>query len=179
MAQRPLPSRERLRAGPLHAILEAIVPAENPAIAIYGVLTIGALLAAETAIRESYIDAAGTTLIAAGLYWLAHGYATMVARCIAGEERLGFPALARGLRHDAAILSGAAVPLIAIAVCWLTGGSQSTAVSAAVWSTLACLVLFELLAGLRSSSTVGELIFGVGVGLAMGAGILALRIILH
>ena len=41
------------------------------------------------------------------------------------------------------------------------------------------LVLFELVAGLRSRASPGELALEVGVGLAMGVAILGLRIVLH
>jgi hypothetical protein len=175
----PPPIETQARNGRVTRVLETLIPSKNPAAAVYGVLTIGALLTAETALHENYIDTVGSAVLADSLYWLAHAYATMVALCLAGSERLGVGALGRALRHDASILAGAAVPVLVLLVCWLAGASQQTAVSAAVWSTLACLVVFELAAGLRSSSTPGELVLGVGVGLAMGAGILALRIILH
>jgi len=179
MSSSPLPPPERLSKGRLGRALEVLVPSENPAAAIYGVLTIGALLTAETGLHEKYIDTVGSALIAVALYWLAHAYATMVAWGISGTDRLGVGALGRALLHDSAIVSGSAVPVVVLFGCWVAGADQSTAVTVAVWSILACLVLIELLAGLRSSSTFGELVVGVGVGLAMGAGILALRIILH
>jgi hypothetical protein len=178
MASLP-PMQKAIRGGPLGTILERLVPTRNPDAAIYGLLTIGPLLTAETALHENYIDTVGTAVIALGLTWLAHGYATMVARTLDGSERLGAAALARALAHDLAIVGGAVVPVLVIVACWLAGADEADAVSAAVWSTLACLVLFGLLAGLRSSSTLGELVFGVGVGLVMGAGILVLRVILH
>ena len=37
--------------------------------------------------------------------------------------------------------------MLVLLVCCVVGAGQSTAVAAAVWSTVACLVLFELLAG--------------------------------
>lgn len=179
MAGSPPPTPTRPRGGVPRSLLEAVLPSENPAGVIYGLLVIGALLAAESALNEKYIDTVGSALIVVALYWLGHAYATVVASRIATGERLSARALRRALAHDAALVRGATVPIVVLLVCYLIGASQSTAVAAAVWSTVACLVLFELLAGLRSSSTLGELVLGVGVGLTMGVGILGLRIILH
>jgi hypothetical protein len=179
MAESPPPTRTRPRGGALQSLLGALLPADNPAGVITGLLIIGALLAAESALHEKYIDTVGSTLIVVALYWLAHAYATVVGSRIATGERLSTAALRRALVHDSALVRGAAVPIVVLLVCYVIGASQSTAVAAALWSTVACLVLFELLAGLRSSSTFRELVLGVGVGLTMGVGILALRIILH
>jgi len=93
MSSSPLPPPERLSKGRLGRALEVLVPSENPAAAIYGVLTIGALLTAETGLHEKYIDTVGSALIAVALYWLAHAYATMVAWGISGTDRLGVGAL--------------------------------------------------------------------------------------
>lgn len=179
MADFSAPPRKRIRGGPTTALVEKLFPSANPAAAVYGVITIGALLTAETALRETFLDTVASNAVAIMLYWLAHAYATMVARCMQGTGHLSIGALGRAMAHDIAIVSGAAVPLLVLLVYWLAGASQSTGVSAAVWATLAVLVMIELVAGLRSSSTFGELVLGVCVGLSMGAGIVALRAILH
>src|ERR1019366_2743617 len=41
---------------------------------VYGTIAIGALLAAETAQSETYIETVGGVLIALVIYWLAHAY---------------------------------------------------------------------------------------------------------
>ncbi|HEY4997253.1 MAG TPA: hypothetical protein VII03_04595, partial [Solirubrobacteraceae bacterium] len=77
------------------------------------------------------------------------------------------------------LIRGAAIPLFALVIAWLAGARQETAVTVALWSAIASLVVFELIAGLRSRASAGELVLEVGVGLAMGMGILALKIVLH
>ena len=67
--------------------------------------------AAESDIHDSYIDAVASALIATALYWLAHAYADALGRRLSGEERLSVATLARALRHDWAIVRGAALPL--------------------------------------------------------------------
>jgi TM2 domain-containing membrane protein YozV len=155
------------------------MPAENPSGVVYGVIVIGALLAAESGRHETYLDTVGSAVIAAALYWLAHAYATVLGRRLSGRERLTSSSLRRALVHDWALIRGAAIPLLVLLIAWATGAAQQTAVSAALWSAVASLVGFELFAGLRSRASAGELALEVGVGALMGLGILALRIVLH
>jgi hypothetical protein len=156
-----------------------MLPLENPAGTVYGVIVIGALLAAEAGRHESYLDIEGSTAVAAGLYWLAHSYATVLGRRLTAHERLTPGALSRALAHDWTLIRGAGIPLAVILIAWATGASQATAINAALWSVVASLIVFELVAGMRTRLTRGELAVEAGVGLFMGLGILALRIILH
>jgi len=71
------------------------------------------------------------------------------------------------------------VPLAVLAVAWAAGAAQQTAVLAALWSTAASLVAFELIAGVRARASARELALEGCVGAAMGIAILALKIILH
>ena len=159
--------------------VEWLVPAENPAGAVYGMIVIGALLAAESGRYESHADAVGSALIALGLYWLAHAYASVLGRRLATHERLTPSALGRALMHDRAIVRGAAIPLLALLLAWASGAGRETAVNVALWSTVTGLVAFELLAGIGSRTTPRELVLEVGVGIAMGVGIVALKVLLH
>lgn len=142
-------------------------------------IVIGALLAAESGRHESYVDAVGSTLIALGLYWLAHAYANVLGQRLATHERLTATALGQALMHDWAIVRGAAIPLLALLLAWASGAERETAVNVALWSTVAGLVAFELLAGVRSRTTPRELVLEVGVGIAMGVGIVVLKVLLH
>jgi hypothetical protein len=156
-----------------------IVPPENPSGIVYGVLVIGALLAAESGRHETYGEAIGSAVIAAALYWLAHAYAAVLGRRLATRERLTARALWRALVHDWALIRGASIPLLVLIVAWAAGAAQTTAVDAALWSAVASLIGFELIAGIRSRATPGELALELGVGAVLGLGILALKILLH
>ncbi len=158
---------------------EWIVPGENPAAVVYGVIVMGALLAAESGQHESYVDTFGSALIATGLYWLAHAYASLLGRRLATHEQLTAGALWAALVHDWALVRGATVPLAALVCAWAAGAAQQTAVTAALWSSVASLLAFELIAGVRSRSRGGELALEASVGVAMGLAILALKIVLH
>jgi hypothetical protein len=143
------------------------------------VIVIGALLAAESGRHESYLDTFASAALASTLYWFAHTYAGVLGRRLTHQERLSLGALTRALAHDWALVRGAAVPMLSLVLAWALGAAQVDAVTAALWSAIASLVVLELLAGVRSHATRGGLLVDAAVGLAMGAAILALKIILH
>jgi hypothetical protein len=160
-------------------LADRVVPEENPAAVVYGVLVVGALLAAESGQHESYLDTVASAAVATALYWFAHAYAELLGHRLATPERLSAGALVRALGHDWVIACGAAVPLGVLAIAWAAGAAQQTAVTAAVWSTATSLVALELIAGVRAHDSPRELALQVGAGTAMGIAILALKIILH
>lgn len=160
-------------------IVEWLLPERNPARLIYGVLAIGAVLAAESGSHEDYIDTAGSAVIAILLYWLAHAYADVLGHRLTAHKRLSITVLGRALRDEAAILMGSVLPLLVLLVCWTFGVTLATGVEAALWTTVGSLIAFELIAGLRAKSTPRELVFEVGVGITMGLAIIALKVVLH
>jgi hypothetical protein len=163
----------------LKAIAASTRILQKPASVIYGVIVIGALLAAESGSHESYLDTVGSAMIALWLYWLAHAYADVLGRRLQTHERLSATDLWRSLRDESAILTGASLPLLALLIAWAVGAAQTTGAEAALWSAVASLIAFELLAGIRAQSTPGELVLDAGVGITMGLAILLLRIVLH
>jgi hypothetical protein len=169
-------STERPR---LRRLIDWVLPQENPAGIVFGTITIGAVLAAESGLHESYLTAFGSALVTVALYWLAHTYSDLLGRRLSTHEHLTAGTLVRAFAHDWAIVRGAALPLLAMAIAWALGASQETAVTAAVWTCVVSVIAFELLAGIRAKSTPGELALEGCVGTAMGLGILALRAILH
>ncbi len=155
------------------------MPAGNAAGVVYGVITVGALMAAESGRHECYVDAIASALIATLLYWLAHAYADLLGRRLATGERLTTVTLARALAHDWAIVRGAAIPLLALVIAWIVGASQEAGVTAALRTAVVTVVVFEVVAGIRAKSTPGELLLKAAVGVTMGMAILALKGILR
>jgi hypothetical protein len=160
-------------------LLAWVLPGTNPAGAIYGMIAIGALLAAESGLRDTYLETLASALIALALYWLAHAYADMLGQRLEKRARLTAAGLGKNLLHDWAIMRGGAVPLLVLLGCWVAGASQETAITIDLWVTAGSLLAYELLAGLRARSRPTELLLEGCVGAAMGLGILALRVILH
>jgi hypothetical protein len=172
----PIPKvRRRARADPLRWLLSERHPAE----AVYGTVTVGALLAAESSLRETYPETIGSLAIAVVLYWFAHAYADVLGLRLSREQTITWNELWRTFAQDWAIVRGAAFPLLAVVVAWIVGAEQATAASAGVWAAVASLILFELAAGLRSGARAPEVALQVGAGATLGLGILALRALLH
>ncbi|MGH2865135.1 MAG: hypothetical protein ACRDJX_07790 [Solirubrobacteraceae bacterium] len=169
---------ERQRSWPVRAA-ERVVPAENLSGVVYGIIAIGALLAAESAKHESYLDTVVSTVIAAALYWLAHANSKMLGGRLERRQRLGAAALAQAVAHDWAIMCGACLPLLALALAWIARAPLGSGVTAALWTAIASLVACELFAGIRARATPRELVLDASVGAAIGVGILLLRIVLH
>ncbi|HSZ12463.1 MAG TPA: hypothetical protein VK790_00295 [Solirubrobacteraceae bacterium] len=163
----------------LERVADRIAPEENPSGVVYGIIVIGALLAAESGRHETYLDTLLSAAIAAALYWFAHAYAETLGRRLTLHERLSVRTLARELARGWGIVRGAALPLAVIAISWAAGAAQQTAVTAALWSAIASLVAFELIAGIRTRASPRELAFEAAMGATMGVAILALKIVLH
>jgi hypothetical protein len=151
----------------------------NPAGAVYGAITVGALLAAESPRRETYVETVAAVLVAVTLYWLAHAYAALLGRRVQAGHRLTGPALRDSLLHEFPILAGAVLPLAALLIGWLGGASLSDSAVIAVWTSAATIVAIEVAAGVRARLATLQLIGQTFVGAAFGLAIILLRVILH
>jgi len=167
-----------LRRG-LSAFADLVIRPNNPGESIYGLIVVGALFAGESGRHESYLGTIASGAIAAAVYWLAHSYSKVLGQRLVNRERLTSRALGDALIHDWPLMIGASIPLVSVIVAAIVGASQETAVSAAVWTVVASLVGFELLAGLRAKAAPKELVFEMGIGVAMGLAIVALKVVLH
>jgi hypothetical protein len=163
----------------LRRAIDWIVPVENPGRAVYGLITVGTLLAAESGLHDTYLEAVGSVVLALLLYWLAHAYSELLGERLLIHERLSAQALGRSMLREWAIVRGATLPLLALVLAWIGGVSQETGVLVAVWTAAVSLVAFELVAGLHARSTPRELVLEGCIGVTMGLAIIALRAILH
>ncbi len=159
--------------------LDRLLPGANPAGTVYGTITVGALLAAESSLRDTYPETIGAVVVALLVYWLAHSYAELLGQRLTAHERLTVSGLGQALGRDWAIVRGAGAPLLALLVTWAVGASQETGVTVALWTCVASLLAFELLAGLRARAQPAELALELCIGAAMGFGVILLRVILH
>jgi len=156
-----------------------IAPERNPAGAVYGLIAVGALLAAESGLKDTYPETIGSAAIAVTLYWFAHSYSDVLGLRLLEQRRVSFAELWHMFVQDWSIARGAGAPLLTILVAWAAGASQVTAVTAGVWTVIGSLIAFELAAGIRSKAKPMELVLDVSAGTTLGLGILALRVLLH
>lgn len=147
--------------------------------AVYGLITVSALLAAESAAGETFGETVLGVVVALLLYWLAHAYSEFVSWRAEAGERLTRSGIRRVLRRELPILAGALPPLLAVLVAWAAGGGLSTAISIALWTAAATILVAEVVAGLQAKLSGRELVVQALVGTALGLLILALKLALH
>lgn len=151
----------------------------NAGAAVYGTITVGAILAAESAASETYGDTVGAVAVAILLVWLAGAYAEFTDDRL--EVRKGFTlgGFRRALAHEVGIIVAAAIPLVEVIIFWATGGKLTSAVTAAVWTTAAMVVIVEALVGLRAKLRGQKLLVHTALGALFGVLIIALKLILN
>lgn len=83
------------------------------------------------------------------------------------------------LREEWPLVAVSFGPLLVIAVCSAFGVSGNTAVSAGLWTTMALLAGWALLAGYRSHLRTVEMLLYVGASLLLGLALIAIKTLLH
>jgi hypothetical protein len=151
----------------------------NPARLVYGTIVVAALLAAEDAQKETYAKTVSAVVIALLFYWFAHSYAESAASRIEARTRLTVEEIIGSMIHESPILLGAGVSLVPLLIWWVAGGSLTAAVTAAVWTSAAMIVVYEVVAGVRADLTGKELVLQTAVGAALGVLVIVLKMLLH
>jgi hypothetical protein len=156
-----------------------IEPEENPAGVVYGTILGGALLAAESTRHENLAEAVGATALTLVLYWAAHTYARMLGDRMESGQAWSPRQILGVAGREAALLKGAALPLIVLVVAALIGAGTADAVLAALVAAGLLLVVLEAIAGWRARLRGVELGLQVVVTAGLGVGIVLLKAVLH
>jgi hypothetical protein len=151
----------------------------EPAGAVYGTISVGVLLAAESALKETYLATVASVVITLLMYVLAHAYAGYTGERLEAGEPLDLAEFGRALGRESWLLIGAGIPLLAVLVAWALGASLSAAVTAAVWTSAGMVVVIELVAGVRAGESGRDLAAQTALGALLGALVIALRLVLH
>jgi hypothetical protein len=147
--------------------------------AVYGTISVGALLAAESANQETYLQTVIAVVLTLLLYVCAHTYSDYTGDRLSEGAAFEFAALGRTAIAELWLLPGAGLPLVPLVICWLIGGSLETAVSIAVWTSAAMVVLTEFAAGVRAGESGRDLALDTAVGALLGLLVVVLRYVLH
>jgi hypothetical protein len=151
----------------------------NPAGLIYGVLAIATVIAAESTRHETYPKLAAASAITIALYWLAHAYSHHWGSRIRQSAEWTIKEIVSSLAEEATILAGASIPAAVLVGAWLGGASVETGVSAVLWAAGVEVVMLEIATGLRRRLGLHDLMVQSLMGMVIGVGILAVRILLH
>jgi hypothetical protein len=158
--------------------LAALSPERNLSGTIYGTITAGALLAAESAYRQTLLQAAsalGTTL---ALYWLAHTYASLLEQRLRTAQRWTARDFVTGLLHEWPIVQGAFIPMIVLIASAAAGASVRAAEYTALASSAALLLVLEVVAGRRTKVKGAVAMADVAVGIVLAAGLIVVKALL-
>ncbi|MDQ2728093.1 MAG: hypothetical protein M3Y91_09590 [Actinomycetota bacterium] len=157
-----------------------VAPEDNPSGVIYGTITAGALLVAESTRHETSLEAAGATTIALSIYWLVHAYSSALG------ERLKEPGRRWTARHlgtvavrELSLLKGAAIPLVVLIIAEVGGAGPGDATTAAVGAAVLLLVVLEAISALRCGLSTLALVVQISVSAVIGTAVLALKIAIH
>ncbi|HET6964095.1 MAG TPA: hypothetical protein VFH58_04935 [Acidimicrobiales bacterium] len=151
----------------------------NAAGVVYGVLAVATVIAAESTRRETFGKLLAASAVTMGLYWLAHAYAHHWASRLGKAREWTVAEIVTSLAHEASILVGALVPAAVLAISWLAGVGIRTAVTAVLWTAGIEIVVLEVGAGLRHHLRLADMAVQSLIGVAMGLGILGVRVLLH
>jgi len=152
---------------------------ENPGALVYGTILVAALMSAETAKADTYVETVAAVLVVLVVYWLALAYADFTGERVKHAEHFHFADFARQAVRQLPVLYGAIVPLVAILICWLAGATVTTAIDIAIWAAAAMVVAIEVVIGIQSDLRGADLVRQTTVGVILGLGITALRVLLH
>jgi hypothetical protein len=155
------------------------LPRYNLGSAVYGLITVSAVIAAESAGQETYGETVAGVALAMLLYWVAHAYSELVAWRVRRGESLTPASMGRMLRRELPILAGASPPLIAVLIAWPAGAGLGTAIDIALWTGVATIIAVEVTAGIQADLSGRKLLVQAVVGATFGLLILALRLVLH
>jgi hypothetical protein len=151
----------------------------NAARVVYGTIVVAVLLSAETAAKETYGKTLVAVMLAVLAYWFAHSYAESAAGRMSNRSQLTVAELLHSMRHELPIVLGATLPLVPVLISWIAGSSLSTAVSDAIWTAAALIVVYEFVAGLRAELSGVRLIAQTLVGAALGVLVIVLKLVIH
>src|SRR5580700_1331256 len=131
---------------------------------IYGVLAVATVVAAEGTRRESYGALIGASALTMALYWLAHAYADHLGRRLRQPAEWSMREIVVSLVDEAAILAGALLPVLALAISWGAGATVESGVTASLWSAGVELGVLELVASLRRRLSVRDTVVETAIG---------------
>jgi hypothetical protein len=151
----------------------------NPAAAIYGVITVGSLLAAEGGGHDTYAETIVALILAIAMYWVAHAYAAYAGGRLAEGERVSGKGLARALVEEVPILVGAALPLLVVSAFGIGGAALGTAITAGVWAAAIAIAGIEVLSAIRADLTGRDLAVQSAIGIGLGLLVVAINTLLR
>jgi len=149
----------------------------NPAAVIFGVITVGAVLAAEGARSEPFARSIGAAVAVLVLYWLVHAWSIDTGNRL--ETRRGFDIVSffAVLGLESPIIRGAIPPILAVAIAGLAGAADRRAVFIGTIVAALMLVAIEFVAAMRNRMVGRQVVVQTAMGAVFGCGLIVLHFI--
>jgi hypothetical protein len=152
--------------------------ANNAGEAVYGVVMVGVLLAAEEARHSGYPATVEAAVIVLAIYLLTRLYTHTLGDRLSAGEPLNAALFWHSCVHELPVLEGAMIPVLVLILAWAVGASVTSGASAALWAAAACIVVLEVAAGWRSRGR-HRFVLQAGVGAVLGLALIALKLVLY
>jgi len=166
-------------AGPiLGPVLRMLTNSEDPGGAVYGMLTCGAVMAAESRHADAIWRSVLGICVIVVMYWTAHSYAAGISRRLRDHVALSLQSFRRDLRREIGVVQGALLPILTVSVAGLVGATPRIAIDLGLWVVALSLIAYEVVAGLAIGLRRWPLLGQAGVGAAMALGIVAVKALL-
>ena len=120
-----------------------------------------------------------TVAVSVVVFWIAHVHAGLVARWIRAETRPDRRAMAEVMAHEAPMIESAVPAIVLLLLAWLDVLSTSAAVWTALVYGVVALAVWGVLIACRAGLGVVGVVVVSGVNLALGALIVALKLLIH
>jgi hypothetical protein len=151
----------------------------NPGGLVYGTILIAALLSAESAKVETYVETLAGVALTEIIYWLALSYSEFAGHRVDEGQPFTIKGFWRSARHELAVSEGALVPLLVLIGCWIADVKLHNGIRLAIWASAGVIVAAEVVIGIRADQHGRELAVSAALGVVFGLLVISLRLILH
>ena len=147
---------------------------------IYGIVIVGSVIAVESAAHPSAAGETFATVLVLIIYWMAHAYSEMMGERFRTSRPLDWGHAKATLRHEAAIMRGASLPIVAMIVAMIVaviaaviaGATADTTAWVGIIAAMLSLSCVALLGGMRAhlrpwplaAQALVGIVFGVAIG---------------
>jgi len=178
----PLVGASRSQRQVLHAFTEKIFwligVDEHPSGVVYGLIIVGSVVAAESVHPGDSWSDIFAAIVVLFIYWMAHSYAEVMGKRLESPDRIGVEQIKAVLGKEWAIMRGAVIPVLVMAIFAIFGAHSIRVDEAGIIAAVVTLVLFTMLAGFRAHLRPIAIVAQAIVGLVFGVAIALMRAVL-
>jgi len=155
----------------INATIAWLDPADAADRVVYGIVTVGAVIAVESANSMAPSHDIEATILVLVVYWMAHAYSALMGHVFRTKEPWSWNLVLHAIGDESAIMRGASLPILAMVVALIVSGSSTTVTWSGLGMVIFLLVGMQAVAGIRASmkgfALIGQMFIGFGFGIAL------------